>query len=152
MLAATSHTSPQQCMTKMIVFRPVRCSGIRSLHWLIRLTQAVFTVPFVETNADLFNPSESFVAEIQARHQSCRYADYIDKYLTIPQGGVNRPNSSILARLTVTSSTSLTRPPSTLTPALTSTKSPKYVPCRGMSSASPLNSSTRPQVLTSTST
>jgi len=90
--------------------------------------EEVFAVPFVGTNANLSNFNESFMAEIQALHQSCGYADYIDKYLTFPPNGVNRPYfSTTPAKPTATSSTSSTRPLSTLTPASTSAKSPRCV-------------------------
>ena len=74
-------------------------------------TQEVFAVPFVGTNSNLFSFNESFVAEIQALHQSCGYTDYIDKYLAFPPNGVNRPYSSTTpAKPTATSSILSTRP------------------------------------------
>ncbi|GAB7351667.1 hypothetical protein MBLNU459_g2265t1 [Dothideomycetes sp. NU459] len=45
-------------------------------------------VPFVEANANLFNFNASFLAELQSLHQSCGYADYIEKYMTFPASGV----------------------------------------------------------------
>jgi hypothetical protein len=77
-------------------------------------TQEVFAVPFVGTNANIFNFNESFMAEIQALH--------------FPPNGVNSPYSSTTpAKLTATSSTSSIWPLSTLTPVSTSAKSPRCV-------------------------
>lgn len=41
-------------------------------------------VPFVKENKNLFNFNETFMAELEHLHQSCGYADFIDKYLTFP--------------------------------------------------------------------
>ncbi|KAJ6088916.1 hypothetical protein N7499_004167 [Penicillium canescens] len=41
-------------------------------------------VPFVQQNANLFNFNESFMAELEKKHKSCGYEDFIDKYLTFP--------------------------------------------------------------------
>lgn len=45
-------------------------------------------VPFVEANNNLLNFNESFLAELQSLHQSCGYADCIEKYMTFPPPGV----------------------------------------------------------------
>ncbi|KAJ6090892.1 hypothetical protein N7499_003606 [Penicillium canescens] len=41
-------------------------------------------VPFVQQNANLFNFNESFMAELEKKHKSCGYEDFINKYLTFP--------------------------------------------------------------------
>ena len=77
-------------------------------------TRKVFVVPFVGTNANIFNFNESFMAEIQALH--------------FPPNGVNGPYSlTTPVKQTATSSTSSTRPLSTLTPVSTSAKLPRCV-------------------------
>ncbi len=44
-------------------------------------------VPFVDSLAGLFPFNASMRSDLQARHQSCGYADYIDKYLAYPAAG-----------------------------------------------------------------
>ncbi|KAK8858472.1 hypothetical protein IAR55_002699 [Kwoniella newhampshirensis] len=41
-------------------------------------------VPFVEANANLFNFNETFMSELKGLHESCGYADYIDRYMKFP--------------------------------------------------------------------
>ncbi|KAJ5430119.1 Peptidase S10 serine carboxypeptidase [Penicillium cf. griseofulvum] len=41
-------------------------------------------VPFVQQNANLFNFNESFMAELDRKHKTCGYEEFIDKYLTFP--------------------------------------------------------------------
>jgi carboxypeptidase D len=53
--------------------------------------EEVPAVPFVVANNNLFNFNESFLAQLQGLHESCGYADYIDKYLTFPASGVQPP-------------------------------------------------------------
>ena len=107
--------------------------------------EEVSAVPFVGTNANLFNFNESFMAEIQALHQSCGHIDLPTKRNQPPVFFDYTSEANYDFDL-------INEAPSTLTPASTSTKSPRCVPCRGTSSVSPPNSSTRPQMLTSTST
>ena len=45
-------------------------------------------VPFVNENANLFKFNDTFMKTINDLHQSCGYADYIDKYLVFPPAGV----------------------------------------------------------------
>ena len=46
--------------------------------------QEVPVVPFVRANNNVMGFNASFMAEMEARHQTCGYAGYIDKYLTFP--------------------------------------------------------------------
>ncbi|KAJ5294471.1 hypothetical protein N7508_009292 [Penicillium antarcticum] len=46
--------------------------------------EEVPVVPFVQQNANLFNFNESFMAELEKKHKSCGYEEFIDKYLTFP--------------------------------------------------------------------
>ncbi|KAK4863586.1 hypothetical protein LT330_002364 [Penicillium expansum] len=48
-------------------------------------------VPFVHANANLFSFNESFMAELDKKHKSCGYEEFIDKYLTFPPPGVQPP-------------------------------------------------------------
>lgn len=48
-------------------------------------------VPFVQENANLFNFNESFMAELERKHTSCGYEEFIDKYLTFPPPEVQPP-------------------------------------------------------------
>jgi carboxypeptidase D len=48
-------------------------------------------VPFVQQNANLFNFNESFMAELEKKHKSCGYEDFIEKYLTFPPPEVQPP-------------------------------------------------------------
>ncbi|KAI9687927.1 MAG: hypothetical protein M1822_002009 [Bathelium mastoideum] len=48
-------------------------------------------VPFVLENNNFLNLNDSFLSTVQEMHQSCGYADFIDKYLTFPASGVQPP-------------------------------------------------------------
>lgn len=49
--------------------------------------EEVPAVPFVQANQNLFQFNQSFMQELEGLHQSCGYADYINKYLTFPPPG-----------------------------------------------------------------
>jgi carboxypeptidase D len=53
--------------------------------------QEVPAVPFVLENANLFNFNLSFIAQLEELHQSCGYAEYIEKYLHFPPSDVQPP-------------------------------------------------------------
>lgn len=53
--------------------------------------QEVPAFPFLQQNANMFNFNQSYMAELEERHQSCGYQDYIDKYLSFPPAGVQPP-------------------------------------------------------------
>lgn len=48
-------------------------------------------VPFVQQNANLFNFNKTFMSELEKKHKSCGYADFIEKYLTFPPPHVQPP-------------------------------------------------------------
>ena len=52
--------------------------------------EEVPAVPFVQANENLFKFNQSFMDQLESLHQSCGYADYIEKYLTFPPPG-NQP-------------------------------------------------------------
>lgn len=52
--------------------------------------EEVVAVPYVQANANLFNFDDDFMAELESLHESCGYADVIDKYLQFPPPG-NQP-------------------------------------------------------------
>ena len=52
------------------------------------IQEDVVAVPYVEANANLFNFNETYMKQLQDLHQSCGYADYIDKYLQFPPSGM----------------------------------------------------------------
>lgn len=52
--------------------------------------EEVTVVPFVQANENLFNFNQSFLSELEARHESCGYKAVIDKYLQFPPPG-NQP-------------------------------------------------------------
>lgn len=41
-------------------------------------------VPFVQENNNLLNFNASFMADLESLHQSCGYADFIDRYMKFP--------------------------------------------------------------------
>jgi carboxypeptidase D len=45
-------------------------------------------VPFLQKNQQILNLNDTFMQQMESLHQSCGYADYIDKYLTFPASGV----------------------------------------------------------------
>lgn len=49
------------------------------------------TYPFLQENNQILNLNDSFMQTLEGLHQSCGYADYIDKYLTFPASGVQPP-------------------------------------------------------------
>jgi carboxypeptidase D len=53
--------------------------------------QEVPAVPYVLENNNFFNFNQSFIDQLVDLHQSCGYADYIEKYLTFPPSGVQPP-------------------------------------------------------------
>ena len=53
--------------------------------------EEVPTVPFVQSHANMFNFNDTFMAELERLHESCGYADFIDKYLTFPPPEVQPP-------------------------------------------------------------
>jgi len=61
--------------------------------------QEVPAVPFVVQNNNLFNFNESFLAQLEDLHESCGYADYIEKYLQFPPAGNQPPGMSFLDQL-----------------------------------------------------
>ncbi|OJJ46999.1 hypothetical protein ASPZODRAFT_131918 [Penicilliopsis zonata CBS 506.65] len=48
-------------------------------------------VPFVLENTNMFNFNETFLAELEALHESCGYKEFIDEYLVFPASGVQPP-------------------------------------------------------------
>ncbi|TGO60998.1 hypothetical protein BOTNAR_0136g00010 [Botryotinia narcissicola] len=48
-------------------------------------------VPFLLQNNNIFGLNASFVAHLEALHQSCGYSDFISQYLTFPPSGVQPP-------------------------------------------------------------
>ncbi|KAL3444712.1 Alpha/Beta hydrolase protein [Aspergillus insuetus] len=46
--------------------------------------EQVPAVPFVLSNANMFNFNESFTATLEDLHKTCGYADFIDEYLVFP--------------------------------------------------------------------
>ena len=46
--------------------------------------QEVPIVPFVQANQNILNFNSTFLAKVSALHDSCGYADWIDKYLVFP--------------------------------------------------------------------
>jgi len=48
-------------------------------------------VPFVLENENLFNFNQSFLDTLSSLHESCGYADYIDRYLQFPPSGLQPP-------------------------------------------------------------
>ncbi|KAG9597901.1 serine carboxypeptidase, partial [Aureobasidium melanogenum] len=55
------------------------------------IQEEVVVVPFAAQNQNILNLNASFLAKMETLHQSCGYADYIDKYLTFPASGVQPP-------------------------------------------------------------
>lgn len=55
------------------------------------IQQEVVVVPFAVHNQNMLNLNASFLAEMETLHQTCGYADYIDRYLTFPASGVQPP-------------------------------------------------------------
>lgn len=53
--------------------------------------EEVPAVPFVQANNNLFAFNQSFLDQLESLHQSCGYADYIDKYLQFPPPGPQPP-------------------------------------------------------------
>ncbi|KAH8662359.1 serine carboxypeptidase 1, partial [Xylariales sp. PMI_506] len=53
----------------------------------------VVTVPFVDYWAGLFPFNDSFSESIHQRHESCGYAEYLEKYLVFPPAGY-QPNNA----------------------------------------------------------
>lgn len=51
----------------------------------------VVVVPFAVHNQNILNLNAAFPAGMETLHQSCGYADYIDKYLTFPASGEQPP-------------------------------------------------------------
>jgi carboxypeptidase D len=50
--------------------------------------QEVPVVPFAKANNNVMGYNASFMAELEALHQSCGYADYLDEYLHFPPPGL----------------------------------------------------------------
>ncbi|KAJ9620999.1 hypothetical protein H2203_007586 [Taxawa tesnikishii (nom. ined.)] len=46
--------------------------------------EEVVVVPFVQENNNLLNFNASFMADLESLHQSCGYADFIDRYMKFP--------------------------------------------------------------------
>lgn len=46
--------------------------------------EQVPAVPYVQEYANLFNFNDTFMEELNQRHQECGYQDYLDKYLAFP--------------------------------------------------------------------
>jgi carboxypeptidase D len=53
----------------------------------IHTQENVPVVPFVKENLDFFDFDSSFLSQIESLHESCGYADYLEKYLTFPTPG-----------------------------------------------------------------
>ncbi|KAH0361413.1 serine carboxypeptidase, partial [Aureobasidium melanogenum] len=53
--------------------------------------EEVVIVPFAVQNQNILDLNTSFLAKMETLHQSCGYADYIDKYLTFPASGLQPP-------------------------------------------------------------
>ncbi|KAK8008114.1 serine carboxypeptidase [Apiospora marii] len=51
------------------------------------ITENIPAVPFTDSLPGMFPFNESFSKDIHDRHQSCGYADYLDKYLVYPPSG-----------------------------------------------------------------
>lgn len=49
------------------------------------------SVPFVESNANLFTFNSTFMSQLQSLDKSCGYAAFREKYLTFPPSGVQPP-------------------------------------------------------------
>lgn len=54
----------------------------------VGIQEEYVAVPYVQEYNNILNLNESFMAELAGLHQSCGYADYLDKYLTFPASGV----------------------------------------------------------------
>jgi carboxypeptidase D len=52
-------------------------------------------VPFVVANNNILNFNSSFIAQLQELHQSCGYADYIQKHLQFPPLGLQPPGKRL---------------------------------------------------------
>lgn len=95
-------------MTKSTTMFKVLCSMVHNAHRRtsqIALTsitdpcigqfdyvqEEVPTVPYVVENNNFFNFNASFIAQLQELHESCGYAEYIEKYLTFPPPGPQPP-------------------------------------------------------------
>ncbi|QSZ32269.1 hypothetical protein DSL72_001843 [Monilinia vaccinii-corymbosi] len=48
-------------------------------------------VPFLLQNNNVFALNASFVAKLEALHETCGYADFINQYLTFPPSGIQPP-------------------------------------------------------------
>ena len=55
------------------------------------IQQELPVVPFVQEHANMFNFNETFMAELEKLHESCGYAEFIDKYLTFPPPELQPP-------------------------------------------------------------
>lgn len=55
-------------------------------------TQEIATAyPFIAENNNIIKLNDSFLASLEALHESCGFKDYIDTYLTFPASGVQPP-------------------------------------------------------------
>lgn len=48
--------------------------------------------PFIEANSDLLNLNITYMQKLASYHQTCGFADYMNKYLTFPPPG-NQPTN-----------------------------------------------------------
>ncbi|KAJ8121344.1 hypothetical protein ONZ43_g2177 [Nemania bipapillata] len=73
-------------MSGLLIYDPVIGNDI--------VQDAVTTVPYADFHRNLMPFNESFSKEIHDLHNSCGFADYIDKYLTYPPPGPQPSNYS----------------------------------------------------------
>lgn len=50
--------------------------------------EQVVAYPFLKENNNMIGLNKSYVAALEGLHQTCGYADYIEKYLTFPASGI----------------------------------------------------------------
>lgn len=50
--------------------------------------QTINTVPYVQEYSKFFNFNQTFMDQLAAAHESCGYADFLDKYMVFPPAGV----------------------------------------------------------------
>lgn len=51
----------------------------------------ITVVPFVKANQNIFNLNDTFLADMESRHESCGYQQFLDQYMTFPASGVQPP-------------------------------------------------------------
>lgn len=57
----------------------------------VSIQEEYVAVPYVQANNNILNLNESFLAELENLHQTCGYADYLEKYYTFPPSSVQPP-------------------------------------------------------------